>query len=433
MKILNYKQKNFKKKLENLLKKHSSESVESINIELEVKKILKEVKHTGNKAIIKYSKKFDGINLNKNNLRIPKKTLESYKNKVDQRILKSFKIAIDNVKNFHKKQLPKNYQINKNGIKTGSFWKPLESVGLYIPGGNAVYPSSLIMNVIPAKVAGVKRIVVTTPSQNGNFSPYILAILDFLKIKEVYQLGGAQAIAALAYGTDTINPVNKIFGPGNAYVTSAKKNVFGKVGIDLIAGPSEIVVVADNKNNPDWVAADLIAQAEHDEKAQSILITNSLNFAEKVVNSINNLIKNLPRKNIIKKSLSNYGAIIILDDLKKSTTIIDYIAPEHLHLHNKLQEYIYNKVLNVGAIFLGEFTCEAFGDYIVGTNHVLPTSGTAKFSSGLNVLDFMKRTSFVKMNKKSSKELTNHVSKMATIEKLEGHKLSVSIRQKQKK
>ena len=433
MKILNYKQKNFKKKLENLLKKHSSESVESINIELEVKKILKEVKHTGNKAIIKYSKKFDDINLNKNNLRIPKKTLESYKNKVDQRILKSFKIAIDNVKNFHKKQLPKNYQINKNGIKTGSFWKPLESVGLYIPGGNAVYPSSLIMNVIPAKVAGVKRIVVTTPSQNGNFSPYILAILDFLKIKEVYQLGGAQAIAALAYGTDTINPVNKIFGPGNAYVTSAKKNVFGKVGIDLIAGPSEIVVVADNKNNPDWVAADLIAQAEHDEKAQSILITNSLNFAEKVVNSINNLIKNLPRKNIIKKSLSNYGAIIILDDLKKSTTIIDYIAPEHLHLHNKLQEYIYNKVLNVGAIFLGEFTCEAFGDYIVGTNHVLPTSGTAKFSSGLNVLDFMKRTSFVKMNKKSSKELTNHVSKMATIEKLEGHKLSVSIRQKQKK
>ncbi|SVB02307.1 uncharacterized protein METZ01_LOCUS155161, partial [marine metagenome] len=226
---------------------------------------------------------------------ISRELRNEYKNKIDLTSLKSFETAIDNVTNFHQKQLPQNYEINKNGLKTGLLWKPIQSVGLYVPGGKAVYPSSLIMNVVPAKVAGVKRIVVVTPNINEQINPYILALLDVLEVDEAYQVGGAQAIAALAYGTKSIRPVNKIFGPGNAYVVSAKKQVFGKVGIDLIAGPSEIVVVADNNNNPDWVASDLIAQAEHDERSQSILITDSQNFSSKVLSSIEKLMRKLPK------------------------------------------------------------------------------------------------------------------------------------------
>ena len=289
------------------------------------------------------------------------------------------------------------------------------------------------MNVIPAKIAGVKRIVVVSPSTKNYINPYILALIDILNIKEIYQIGGAQAIAALAYGTKSIKAVNKIFGPGNSYVVSAKKQVFGKVGIDLIAGPSEIVVVADDTNNPEWVASDLIAQAEHDEKAQSILITNDKSFSLKVLSCIDKLIERLPRKNIIKKSLSMHGAIILIDDFENAPKIINFIAPEHLHLQNMSYKMIFNQVHNVGTIFLGEYSSEAFGDYIVGTNHILPTSGSAKFSSGLGVLDFMKRISYVKLNSKSSNALADDVSTMASIENLEGHKLSVKIRQKTKK
>tara|TARA_B100002003_G_C13991271_1_gene478996 strand:- start:160 stop:942 length:783 start_codon:yes stop_codon:yes gene_type:complete len=260
-----------------------------------------------------------------------------------------------------------------------------------------------------------------------------MALLDILGIKEVYQIGGAQAIAALAYGTQRIKPVNKVFGPGNAYVVSAKKQVFGRVGIDLIAGPSEIVVVADQHNNPDWVASDLIAQAEHDEKSQCILITDNERFALRVRNKIISLSSQLKKKEIIMKSLNNYGAILILDNLENAAEIIDIIAPEHLHLQNKTAKKIFNKVKNVGCIFLGVYSSEVFGDYIVGTNHILPTSGTAKFSSGLGVLDFMKRTSYVSLNQKSFENLSNNVTDMASIENLDGHKLSVTIRQTNKK
>ena len=302
-----------------------------------------------------------------------------------------------------------------------------------MPGGKASYPSSLLMNVIPAQVSGVKRIAVSTPSNNGNFNPYVMALLDILGIKEVYQIGGAQAIAALAYGTQRIKPVNKVFGPGNAYVVSAKKQVFGRVGIDLIAGPSEIVVVADQQNNPDWVASDLIAQAEHDEKSQCILITDNERFALRVRNKIISLSSQLKKKEIIMKSLNNYGAILILDNLENAAEIIDIIAPEHLHLQNKTAKKIFKKVKNVGCIFLGVYSSEVFGDYIVGTNHILPTSGTAKFSSGLGVLDFMKRTSYVSLNQKSFENLSKSVTDMASIENLDGHKLSVTIRQTNKK
>ena len=431
MKIINNKNPNFLSDLQFYLESRSQENNEEID--LEVKNIISEVKEKGDEALFYFSKKFDGVDLDESNLLISRKLRNEYKNKIDLTSLKSFETAIDNVTNFHQKQLPQNYEINKNGLKTGSLWKPIQSVGLYVPGGKAVYPSSLIMNVVPAKIAGVKRIVVVTPNINEKINPYILALLDVLDVQEAYQVGGAQAIAALAYGTKSIRPVDKIFGPGNAYVVSAKKQVFGKVGIDLIAGPSEIVVVADNKNNPDWVASDLIAQAEHDERSQSILITDSQDFSSKVLSSIEKLMKKLPKQEIIKKSLDNYGIVVILDDLNNAPEIIDIIAPEHLHLQNESYNILFNKIQNAGGIFIGEYSSEAFGDYIVGTNHILPTSGSAKFSSALGVLDFMKRSSYVEMSKNNAYELEKYVSQMAAIENLDGHKLSVKIRQKQKK
>ena len=431
MKIINNKDPNFLSDLQFYLESRSQDNNEEID--LEVKNIISEVKEKGDEALFYFSKKFDGVNLDESNLLISRELRNEYKNKIDLTSLKSFETAVDNVMNFHQKQFPQNYEINKNGLKTGLLWKPIQSVGLYVPGGKAVYPSSLIMNVVPAKIAGVKRIVVVTPNINEKINPYILALLDVLDVQEAYQVGGAQAIAALAYGTKSIRPVNKIFGPGNAYVVSAKKQVFGKVGIDLIAGPSEIVVVADNKNNPDWIASDLIAQAEHDERSQSILITDSQDFSSKVLSSIEKLMKKLPKQEIIKKSLDKYGIVVILDDLNNAPEIIDIIAPEHLHLQNESYNIIFNKIQNAGGIFLGEYSSEAFGDYIVGTNHILPTSGSARFSSGLGVLDFMKRSSYVEMSKNSAYELEKYVSQMAEIENLDGHKLSVKIRQKQKK
>ena len=431
MKFLNINNKLFYKELDLLLKKRSHNS--SAKVDKEVHQIIQQVKSHGDKALFKYAKKFDKSSINKKNILLSKEVLQSYKNKIDDDILKAFRIAIHNITNFHKKQMPKSFQIKKHGVKTSAKWTPIQSVGLYIPGGIASYPSSLIMNVIPAKVSGVKRIVLMTPAKSNKINPYVLALIDELKLNEVYQIGGAHSIAALAFGTESIKSVNKIFGPGNAYVASAKKQVFGDVGIDLIAGPSEIVVVADSKNDPKWVASDLIAQAEHDEKAQSILITDNKNFANKVLSSIKDLITNLPKKNTIKKSLDTYGLIILVDDFKNCHNIINNIAPEHLHLQNKDRNKIYKKVINAGAIFLGKYSSEVFGDYIVGTNHILPTSGTAKFSSGLGVLDFMKRTSVVEMNFSGYQKYASKVTKMANIENLEGHKLSVKIRQNDKK
>ena len=431
MKILKSENQNFYKDLNFILQKRLQQKID--NTEVLVKEIINQIILNGDKALFKYSKKFEESSIDSSNILVSKKILESYKNKIDLNVLQSFKIAIQNITKFHEKQKPENYEIVENGTKISSIWKPIQSVGLYVPGGKAIYPSSLLMNAIPAKIAGVERIVVVTPNQSGTLNPYILALLDELNINEVYQIGGAQAIAALAYGTESIKPVNKIFGPGNAYVASAKKQVFGKVGIDLIAGPSEIVVVADKENKPNWVAADLIAQAEHDEKAQSILITNDEDFSNQVTLSIDELKKQLPRKEIIDKSLNDNGLIILVNNFDYVSDIIDFIAPEHLHLQNYSRNKILKNINNVGGIFLGDYASEAFGDYIIGTNHVLPTSGSAKFSSGLGVLDFMKRSSIVEMNLESFNKNQDNVSKMADIENLEGHKLSVKIRQTDKK
>ena len=431
MKILNTSNSNFYSTLKNIIEKRSE--LDLLSLDASVKDIIKDVIDRGDHALFDYANKFDQSIINQDNILLSEEVRFSYKKKVDEEIIEAFRVAIKNITNFHNLQKPKNYEIDNEGVKTASIWKPIQSVGLYIPGGKAVYPSSLIMNVIPAKVAGVQRIVVATPSKLNQINPYILAILDELNISEVYQVGGAHAIAALAYGSKSIQPVDKIFGPGNSYVASAKKQVFGKVGIDLLAGPSEILVVADKSNNPEWVAADLIAQAEHDERAQSILLTDNEEFSSEVIICLEYLTSKLSKKSIIKKSLDNYGMIIIDSNFNNANKIIDLIAPEHLHLQNRNRNEILKNVNNAGGIFVGEYSSEAFGDYIVGTNHILPTSGSARFSSGVGVLDFMKRLSVVEMDIDGFNNNKDNVMKMANVEKLDGHKLSVKIRQIEKK
>jgi len=426
MKFLNYNSVNFWQHLDEILLIREEET--NLKIDLDVKSIISDIRKFGDDKIVQYAKDFDNISLSKNEIKFSDLKKFYSLDSLNGDTVESFKKAIKNIKTYHEKQLPKDYDVIINNAKLKSIWKPLDSVGLYIPGGKAVYPSSLIMSVVPAKLAGVKRIVCVTPPSN-NLNPYLAFLLDELGINEVYQVGGAQAIAALTFGTKTIASVNKIFGPGNAYVAAAKKQVFGKVGIDVIAGPSEIIVVADESNNPEWVASDLMAQAEHDENAQSILITNSKVFADKVLNKIQSLIKIVNKKETINLSLKNNGLVILMEDLSLSYKVINYLAPEHLHLQSKEKEIIFNKVNNAGAIFFGDYSTEAFGDYIVGTNHILPTSGAAKFSSGLGVLDFMKKTSFVEMNKKSFDKLKKDVENIANVEDLDAHKLSVTIRQ----
>jgi len=426
MKVLNYSSNDFWNKLDNHLSLREVET--SSKIEADVKSIIADIKKYGNEKIIQYAKDFDNITLKIDDIKLQNlKKFYSFDN-LNKDTVESFRLAIKNVTKFHEKQFPQDYEVENMNAKMKSIWKPIDSVGLYVPGGKAVYPSSLIMSVVPAQIAGVKRIVCVTPPSN-DFNPYIAFLLDELNISEVFQVGGAQAIAALTYGTKTIKPVNKIFGPGNAYVATAKKQVFGKVGIDLVAGPSEIIVVADEKNNPEWVASDLMAQAEHDENAQSILITNSKIFADKVLEKIQNLLNIVNKKQIINLSLKKNGLIVVMDDLLLSHKIINKIAPEHLHLQSSEKQNILKNVNNAGGIFLGSYSTEAFGDYVAGTNHILPTSGAAKFSSGLGVIDFMKKSSIVEINKSSFDNLSKHVENISDVENLDAHKLSVTIRQ----
>ena len=332
---------------------------------------------------------------------------------------------------YQKKLIPRNlYYKDKLGIKLGSIWSPLASCGLYVPGGKAAYPSSFIMNAVPAIVAGVPRIVITVPATNGEVNSLVLACCKMLNITEIYKIGGAQAIAALALGTKTITKVDKIFGPGNAYVAMAKKKFFGHVGIDMIAGPSEILVMADKDNNPKHIAIDLLSQAEHDELAQSILITDCEEFAEKVIKEIKQLLKKISRREIASKSWNKYGAVIIVKKLINGIDLINRLAPEHLEISlNNAKQYL-NKIKNAGAIFLGKFTPEAIGDYIAGPNHVLPTDRTARFTSGLNLLDYLKRSSVVSCSEKSIQKIGKDAINIANEEGLQAHALSIECRLK---
>ena len=427
VKILRQIDKNFNENFQLLLKKRGTSD---LAIESTVDKIIKNVKIKGDEEVLRLSNKFDKIKAKTfSDLIVDEKEIDKAYDSVEKSLIASLKNSIKRVRLFHSKQKPSNLLYkDKEGVTLGSIWNPLESVGLYVPGGKAAYPSSFIMNVVPAQVAEVPRIVVTVPATNGYVNPLVLACCKILNIREVYKIGGAQAVAALALGTESLKKVDKIFGPGNAYVALAKKKFFGVVGIDMIAGPSEILVFADKNNNPKHIAIDLLSQAEHDELAQSILITDCDNFSNNVISEIDSLLKKLKRRNIAKKSWEKFGAVIIVEKISDGIELINKLAPEHLEIAlDNAKEYL-KDIKNAGAIFLGKFTPEAIGDYIAGPNHVLPTDRTARFTSGLNLLDYFKRSSVVSCTEKSIKKIGLDAINIANEEGLQAHALSIECR-----
>ena len=403
----------------------------NITIEKEVGKILEKVKKNGDKALIYFAKRFDKCNIKKNEIKIKVGEINKFAKKCPKSIEKALNFAASRIKKFHKFQLPKNYKYSdEKGVLMGSKWMPISSIGIYIPGGTAIYPSSILMNSIPAKVAGVQRIAMVIPQKDKNLNPILAKAAQIGMVDEIFRVGGAHSVAALAYGTKTITPVDKIVGPGNLYVTIAKKKLFGEVGIDMLAGPSEILIVADKKNNPDWIAADLLSQAEHDINSRAILITNDLLFGKNVLKSINSILKILPRSKIASKSWTKNGGVIIVKNFSNVDDIINQLSPEHLELAIDKPDNFFNKIKNAGSVFLGRYTPEAIGDYVAGPNHVLPTGRTARFSSGLGVMDFLKKTTFTKCSKKSLKLISNQAIRLAEAEGLYGHALSIYIRNK---
>ena len=428
LKLLNYNKKNSLSDLVKILnkRKFTQNSKKSL-----VKNIILDVRKNGDKAVIKYEKKFSKINTKSTKIIFSKKEINEIAKKIDSKIKKSIDLAFNRIKKFHSMQnfLPYNLK-DKYKNEFSYKYSPIEKVGVYVPGGTASYPSTVLMNCIPALVAGVKNIYLTTPSLGSKINSAVVYAAKKCGVKKIYKTGGAHSIAALAYGTQTFEKVDKIVGPGNAFVANAKKEVFGDVGIDMVAGPSEVTIVADKFANPSWIAADLIAQAEHDIFAQSILITNNQNLIKFVNKRIKDQLSKLPKKKIATKSLKNYGLIIYANNKKNIIEIINTIAPEHLELNMKNNNEIIKKVKNAGSIFIGKFSPEAMGDYIAGPNHVLPTSGAAKFSSGLSVNDFLKRHSLIKISKSGIERLGPSVINLAQHENLEGHANSIKIRLK---
>jgi histidinol dehydrogenase len=400
----------------------------SPEIEQRVGAILGDVKINGDAAVLKYTKAFDRLNTKR--LRILPKEISKYAAMADKEVLKALKIASKRIKAFHEKQKEKSWSFYGNGALLGQVIRPIERVGVYVPGGKASYPSTVLMNVIPAQVAGVKEIAVCVPAPGGEINANVMAAISLLGIKEVYRIGGAQAIAAMAYGTKTVRKVDKIVGPGNIYVATAKKKVFGFVDIDMIAGPSEILIIADNSANPVFAAADLLSQAEHDELASAVLITDSKIFADAVEKEVQSRLYMLKRKEIALKSIENYGAIIITKDIKTALRISNDIAPEHLEIMAKNPDKFLPAIKNAGAIFLGEWTPEALGDYAAGPNHTLPTGSTARFSSPLGVYDFIKRSSLMSFTEKGFRRLAKTVRTIADAEGLEAHGNTIRVRVK---
>ncbi len=399
-----------------------------------VSRIIKNVKKNGDQAVLNYEKKFSNVKIKSSKILFSKKEINKISNKINNDTKKSIDLAYSRIKKFHSKQKYESFSF-KDKYKNQLSYKyvPLEKVGVYVPGGTASYPSTVLMNCIPAIVAGVKKIYLTTPSLDSNINPAIIYAAKKCGVKKIYKTGGAHTIAALAYGTKKFEKVDKIVGPGNAFVACAKKEVFGDVGIDMVAGPSEVSIVADKSANPDFVAADLIAQAEHDENAQSILVTNNKNLIHLVNLSLKKQLLKLPKKKIAARSLKNFGLAIFTDSKKKIIEIINMIAPEHLELCTNFNQEIIKGVKNAGSIFIGKFSPEAIGDYIAGPNHVLPTSGSARFSSGLSVNDFLKRYSLIKITKTGIERLGASVINLAKHENLDGHAKSVELRLKKEK
>ncbi len=394
-----------------------------------VAEILAQVRARGDAALIEYTERFDRITLSPETLRIPQAEIAEAQARCPRETLRALELAARRIEAHHARQVPEDldYQ-DEAGLRLGHRWTPLAAAGLYVPGGTAAYPSSVLMNALPAKVAGVERRVMVVPTPEGALNPLVLAAARLAGVSEVYRIGGAQAVGALAYGTETIRPVDKIVGPGNAYVAEAKRQVFGTVGIDMIAGPSEILVVADADNDPDWIAADLLSQAEHDTAAQAILMTDDAGFAEAVAAAVEARLARLERAEIARASWARHGAVIVLAELAAAPALIDRIAPEHLELAVADPEALAARVRNAGAVFLGRHTPEVIGDYVAGPNHVLPTGRSARFSSGLSVLDFMKRSSRIACTAAGLEAVGAAAVALARAEGLDAHALAVAIR-----
>jgi len=401
----------------------------SEDVDRAVAEIIAQVRARGDEALYDLTLKFDRVDLRPTGLRVTADEIAAAKAAVDPETFAALELARDRIRSHHARQLPKDdVYTDALGVTLGSKWTALESVGLYVPGGTASYPSSVLMNAVPAKVAGVDRLVMVVPCPDGKLNPLVLAAADLAGVDEIFKIGGAQAVAALAYGTPSIAPVAKIVGPGNAFVAAAKRRVFGKVGIDMIAGPSEVLILADGKNDPDWLAADLLAQAEHDAAAQSILITDSVDLADAVETAVEKQLAGLSRAETARASWRDYGAIILVRDLDEAVPLADRIAAEHLEIALDDPAPLAARVRNAGALFLGHHTPEAIGDYVGGSNHVLPTARSARFSSGLSVLDFVKRTSILQLDAEGLRALGPAAMLLAKSEGLDAHGRSVSIR-----
>lgn len=399
-------------------------------LEERVKDILKDVRKRGNEAVLDYTRRFDRAELNSTTIRVTPAEIEAAYSQVDEEFITAIRIAAENIRKFHEKQKHNTWlEPESKGVLLGQLYRPLKRVGTYVPGGTANYPSSVLMNAIPAKVAGVSEIVMVTPPKSDGFlNPHVLVAAAEAGVAEIYKVGGAQAIAALAFGTETIKPVDLITGPGNIYVTLAKKMVYGQVNIDMLAGPSEILIIADDTANPSYIAADLLSQAEHDPRASAILVTPSKSLAEAVQKEVERQVNLLTRKNIAIESLNKHGAIIITSDLNEAIKLANQCAPEHLEIMVENPFFLLSSIENAGAIFLGSYSPEPVGDYLAGPNHVLPTGGTARFYSPLNLDIFMKKSSIIAYSKEALLANAQHIIKIAELEGLEAHANSVKVR-----
>lgn len=411
----------------------TTKEADTAGIRQTVRSIVSEVRESGDKKLIDLTNQLDRNDLSIDQIRVTEEEIEKAYRETDEETLNALEMASVRVHNYYERQIPEDSDyIDKAGVRLGVRWLPVASAGIYVPGGTAFYPSSVIMNAIPARVAGVERIAMVSPAMNGEIAPIALAAAKVCGITEIYKLGGAQAIAALTYGTKTVEKVDMIAGPGNAYVAEAKRYVYGTVGIDMIAGPSEILVIADSSNDPKWIAADLLSQAEHDVNARSILVTDSAQFAQDVIAEIYEILPDLKRFAIAEKSIKDNGLAIVVNSLEEACDIANIAAAEHLELAVENPDDYLPLIKNAGAVFLGRFTPEAIGDYTAGPSHVLPTSGSAKFSSGLSIFDFLKRQSLIGCTQESFNELADATELLAEVEGLTAHKFSVSVRRNDK-
>jgi len=408
------------------LTKRASSSERQDTVQKTVRKIVRDVRRRGDRALRKYTEKFDSVKLSR--LSVDRKEINASARKVEKKILKALDASAGRIRIFHERQKEKSWQFSRDGITVGQIIRPVRRAGVYVPGGKAAYPSTVLMNVIPAQAAGVREIALCVPTPGGDLNPYVACAIKLLGVKEVYRIGGAQAVAALAFGTETIQKVDKIVGPGNIYVAVAKRMVFGEVGIDMVAGPSEILVIADKTANASFIASDLLSQAEHDEMASSVLVTDSVSLAKEVKAELAKRMNMLKRKKIASKSIRKYGAIIVAKSMKKAVDIANRIAPEHLELMVKKPKALLPGIRNAGAVFLGKWTPEPLGDYAAGPNHTLPTSGTARFSSPLGVYDFVKRTSLIDSSRSGFIKLADTVEILADVEGLEAHGNTIRVR-----